>query len=142
MSGGAGATGLFGSCLIIISPGAGGAGGFKYLTAISCIYSSLCFDLSRAKENQLANQTKFKIRLENYLLFKISGHASSFIGYSHNGKSPFQVHTSHLLAQIPRLPRADISWVSFIFIGSDDLSIAFSISLKNEAVCLLLAFLL
>jgi hypothetical protein len=54
MSGGAGATGLFGSCLIMISPGAGGAGGFKYRTAISCIYSSLCFDLLCAKENQSA----------------------------------------------------------------------------------------
>ena len=107
MTGGAGAVGLFGSCLMMISPGAGGVGGFKYRTAISCTYSSFC--LSR--------------------LFMTSGHASSFIGYALIGKSPFHLQTSHLFAKMPRLPAANISCVSFIVIGSVDLKMAASISL-------------
>ena len=97
ISGGAGAVGLFGSCLIIISPGACGVGGFKYLMAISWLYSTFLHDF----------------------FFIKSGQQSWFIGYSPIGKSPFHVHTSHLFAQIPRWPRTFISSVSiFIFINN------------------------
>ena len=43
------------------------------------------------------------------------------------------MQTSQRLAQMPRLPRAEISWVSLICIGSDDLSIEASILLSNWA---------
>ncbi len=57
---GAGAVGLFGSVLMIIGPGSGAPGGFKYLIAISWQYSTF---------------------LHDFLLI-ISGQLSSLIGYS------------------------------------------------------------
>jgi hypothetical protein len=60
MTGGAGAVGLFGSVLMMIGPGPGGAGGFKYRMAISWLYSTF---------------------LHDFLLI-ISGQLSSLIGYS------------------------------------------------------------
>jgi len=89
---------------MMISPGAGGVGGFKYRTAISWMYSNFCCDL----------------------LLMTCGQPSSLIGYSLIGTSPFHWQTSHLLAQIPRLPAAVISLVSLTGIGSVEAKMAFS----------------
>lgn len=66
ISGGAGDVAMFGSWLIIISPGAGGVGGRRYRIANSCTYSISWF-----------------VRLQSK-----SGFGSSFIGYSCIGKEP------------------------------------------------------
>lgn len=89
-SGGAGAGNILRSWVMIISPGAGGVGGLRYLIANSCMYCNVCCDF----------------------LVITWGVGSSLIKYSQIGRVPFQLTTSDLLANIPRLPRAEISSVS------------------------------
>jgi hypothetical protein len=54
MTGGAGAVGLFGSVLMMIGPGPGGAGGFKYRMAISWLYSTFLHDFLLIISGQLS----------------------------------------------------------------------------------------
>jgi len=112
ITGGAGAVGMFASCLMTMSPGFGAGGGFKYL--IVC----------------------FLVRLTHFdgFLNKTAGHGSSLILYSDNGRSPFHLSASLLFKKIPVFPLALTKAVSVVLIGSDEFRIACSIWLLNSVV--------
>ena len=87
------------SCLIMIGPGVGGLGGFKYLTPNSCTWSTQHFGLS----------------------LTTSGVLSLLIWYSDKGISPFQFSTSALLSQMPLMPF--ISMISVSRVGKGALAV-------------------
>jgi len=71
------------------------------------MYSSFCCDLLLIT---CGHPSSLKDKIENLDKgFKKDKQKKTYlIGYSEIGKSPFHWQTSHLLAQIPRLPAAKI----------------------------------